>query len=57
MSKWNLYKFQEAQKMNDSNALVPFGATFMVSAKSEEEAKEVLPKTDSGVFWTLVSEK
>lgn len=57
MSKWNLYKFQEAQKMNDSNALVPFGATFMVSAKSEEEAKEVLPKTDAGVFWTLVSEK
>lgn len=52
-----LYQFQESHKAKGSDILTPYGATFFVSAKSEGEARKMLPGVDVGVHWTLISKE
>lgn len=57
VAKDRMYVFQEANADTGNTSLVPFGNTFQVPAKNEEEARRWLPDSLNGTSWALVFEK
>lgn len=57
LSRNKVYVFQESTMDQDSDTVIPFGPSYIVGAKSVEDARKDLPESQKGYFWYLVSIK